>query len=186
MILPLLISLLQDGAIASCFATLKKAERKLQLHLHTYQEGEFLAGGAVVFGSEHPHKTETCFKAEKKIILSCPHFLYALLHCVMLSLIWDNVVIKSSWFPLCCFDSEAVSKAGACKKRAGRTNRTMGRRGFPFWNETQPEACNVIGVTDGMCDQTTRVYCPHWTVQSLESNKIPFISKCDRNISLLK
>lgn len=66
MILPLLISLLQDGAIASCFATLKKAERKLQLRLHTYQEGEFLAGVAVVFGSEHPHKTETCFKAEKK------------------------------------------------------------------------------------------------------------------------
>lgn len=72
MILPLLISLLQDVAIASCFATLKKAGRKLQLRLHAYQEGEFLAGGAVVFGSEHPHKTETCFKAEKNNIVLPP------------------------------------------------------------------------------------------------------------------
>lgn len=90
---PVLIPLLHCGAIPLCFATLR-AEEKMQLRPQTYQEG--ISGyWCCCVWLRAPKQNWDLFQSQiNKVygLLAC----YALSRCGLLSLIWDNIVIKSS------------------------------------------------------------------------------------------
>lgn len=109
--------------------TQESKEEAAQLCLHAYQRGDFWLLVLLCLARSTQTKLGPASKQNKiNKSMRCLLFCYALSHCGMLSLIWDNVVIKSSWFLLCCFDSQTVAEAGAWRE-SGPEEEDNGKKG---------------------------------------------------------